>query len=109
MGLDKSKWPRGLLWHGWLPGLSCSGDRAPWDACLQLEGHLGACPVGSSSYCTPPEFWDAGGVALEMSDHPNNWTDGSGEDFSSVGGSRLRALGFICLLRRLPLKVLSGC
>ena len=29
---DKSKWPGCLLWHGWLPGLSCGGDRAPWAA-----------------------------------------------------------------------------
>ena len=32
------------------------------------------------------EYWDADDIALEMSDYPNIWTDGSREDFSSVGG-----------------------
>ena len=27
---DRSSWPRCLLWHGWLPGLSVAGERAPW-------------------------------------------------------------------------------
>ena len=25
MSLDRSKWPRCLLWHGWLPGLNGIG------------------------------------------------------------------------------------
>ena len=30
MSLDRSKWPRCLLWHGWLPGLNgVLGDK-PW-------------------------------------------------------------------------------
>ena len=28
--LDRSKWTRCLLWHGWLPGLSGAGDSDPW-------------------------------------------------------------------------------
>ena len=32
LSLDRSKWTRCLLWHGWLPGLSCNVDRAPWAA-----------------------------------------------------------------------------
>ena len=35
---------------------------------------------------TPLDYWDADDIALEMSEHPNIWTDGSREDFSSVGG-----------------------
>ena len=30
MSLDRSKWPRCLLWHGWLPGLSGFSARDPW-------------------------------------------------------------------------------
>ena len=26
---DRSKWPRCLLWYGWLPGLRVDGERAP--------------------------------------------------------------------------------
>ena len=34
---------------------------------------------------TPLEYWDAADIALEMTEHPNVWTDGCREDFSSVG------------------------
>ena len=48
---------------------------------------------------TPPEYWDADDVALEMSEFPKIWTGGSREDFSSlVEGLRLLVLVFICLL-----------
>ena len=30
MRMDKSHWPRCLLWHGWLPLLSGAGDGSPW-------------------------------------------------------------------------------
>ena len=30
MSLDRSKWPRCLLWHGWLPGLCDISDGDPW-------------------------------------------------------------------------------
>ena len=30
MSLDRSNWPRCLLWHGWLPGLSGISDKDPW-------------------------------------------------------------------------------
>ena len=38
-------------------------------------------------------------AALEMSDHPNIWTDGSREDFSSVGGFEVAGAGvyFACI------------
>ena len=42
---------------------------------------------------TPPEFWDAADVALEMPEHPNIWTDGSREDFSSIGGFEVAGAG----------------
>ena len=29
MSLDRRKWPRCLLWHGWLPGLRGAGDDNP--------------------------------------------------------------------------------
>ena len=28
----RSKWPRCLLWCGWLPGLGFGGERDPWAA-----------------------------------------------------------------------------
>ena len=34
MARDRSNWPRCLLWHGWLPGLSTAGERDPWAASL---------------------------------------------------------------------------
>ena len=37
---------------------------------------------------------DADDIALEMSDHPYVWTDGSREDFSSIGGFEVAGAGF---------------
>ena len=98
--LDRSKWPRCLLWHGWLPGLSGISESDPWAisfgdlAFSKLERCLGAYPVDfAAGSWTPPENLDADDIALEMSDHPNIWTDGSREDFSSVGGFEVAGAG----------------
>ena len=51
MSLDRSNWPRCLLWHGWLPGRKGIGLREPWAlsfgdlASFHLERCLGAYPV----------------------------------------------------------------
>ena len=72
--LDRSKWPCCLLWHGWLPGLSSCDWRISWAvsfcqlACLELERCLGAYLVDNSGHWTPPDYWDAEDIALEMSD-----------------------------------------
>ena len=48
MSLDRSNWPRCLLWHGWLPGLCLYGERDLWAASFgqlaswELERCLGA-------------------------------------------------------------------
>ena len=87
--------PRCLLWHGWLPGLSSAGERDLWAtsfgdlACCKLECRLCAYPGDTSAFWTPPEYWDADDIALEMSDTPEVWTDGSREDFSSTGGFKV--------------------
>ena len=55
MSLDRSKWPRCLLWHGWLPGLNGMLNDKPWAssfgglASFHLERCLGAYPV--DFYC----------------------------------------------------------
>ena len=28
---DRTNWPRCLLWHGWLPGLTSRSSGSPWD------------------------------------------------------------------------------
>ena len=59
MSLDRGKWPRCLLWHGWLRGLSVAGDRDPWAAsfgqlaCCELERCLVAFLVDGSHFWTP--------------------------------------------------------
>ena len=69
MSLDRRKWPRSLLWHGWLPGPSGVSDSEPWAshfgdlACSYLEWCLGAYPVDFASW-SPPEYWDADDIAL---------------------------------------------
>ena len=99
MSLDRSNWPRCLLWHGWLPGLKGVGLRVPWAlsfgdlASFHLERCLGAYPVDFAGAWTPPEYWDASDIALEVPDDPNVWTDGSREDFSSLGGFEVAGAG----------------
>ena len=99
MSLDRSGWPRCLLWHGWLPGLNGLPGGRPWAlsfgelASFHLERCLGSYPVDFSAAWTPPDYWDADDIALEMPDHPNIWTDGSREDYSSVGGFEVAGAG----------------
>ena len=99
LSLDRSKWRRCFLWHGWLPGLSGAGDDNSWAASFgglafgALDGCLGAHQLDFSGSWTPPDYWDAEDIALEMSDHPNIWTDGSREDFSSQGGFEVAVAG----------------
>ena len=97
--LDRSNRPRCLLWHGWLPGLKYIGGNDPWAvsfgdlASAKVERCLGAYQVDFAGSWTPPEYWDADDLALEMSEYPNVWTDGSREDFSSVGGFEVAGAG----------------
>ena len=50
-------------------------------------------PVDVATCWTPPEYWDADDIASEMPECPNIWTDGSREDFSSVGGFEFASAG----------------
>ena len=57
---------------------------------------------------TPLDYWDSEDISLEMSDHPNIWTEGSREDFSSLAGFEVAGLVFIYLLLKLLLILRSG-
>ena len=65
MSLDRSNWPRCLLWRGWLPGLNGTCKKNPWAtsfgdlASFHLERCLGAYPVDFTSCWAAPEYWDA--------------------------------------------------
>ena len=97
--LDRSKWPRCLRWQGWLPGLNGTSATNSWAASFgdlasfHLERCLGAYLVDFVDCWTPPDYWDADDIALEMTEHPNVWTDGCREDFSSVGGFEVAGAG----------------
>ena len=99
MSLDRCNWPRCLLWHGWLPGLGGISDKDPWAtsfgelASFHLERCLGAYPVDFDGCWTPPEYWDAGDIALEMSENHYFWTDGSRVEYSSIGGFEVAGAG----------------
>ena len=99
MSLDRSHKPRCLFCNGWLPGLTDIGGNDPWAlsfddlASAKLERCLGAYPVDFAGSWTPPEYWDADDTALEMSEYPNVWSDGSREDFSSGGFEVAGAVG----------------
>ena len=64
------------------PWASSFGDLA----CSFLERCLGAYPVDFAHW-SPPGYWDADDITLEMSDHPNVWTDGCREDGFEVVGA----------------------
>ena len=86
MSEDRTHWPRCLLWHGWLPGLSPRTLGTPWAVASSdlasscLENALGSYPVSASSAWQP--FWDQDDVedmVDDVPDGPNIWTDGSRE------------------------------
>ena len=82
-----------------MPGLGGIGQRDPWAtsfgdlASFHLERCLGAYPVDFDGCWTPPEYWDAADIVLEMPEHTNVWTDGSREDFSSIGSFEVAGAG----------------
>ena len=100
-------WPKCFLWHGWLPGLSGISTKHPWAtsfgdlASFHLERCLGAYPVDCVGSWTPPEYWDADDIASGMPEHPDVWTGGIREDFSSIGGFEVAGAGVYLLLRLL--------
>ncbi len=110
VSLDRSQWPRCLLWHGWLHGLSGISNWDPWAtsfgdlASFYLERCLGAYLVDFACCWTPPEYWDAADIAFQMSEYPNVWTDGSREDFSSVGGFEVAGAGIYLLASELAVE-----
>ena len=86
MNKDRTHWPRCLLWHGWLPGLSSRTIGTPWAiassdlASSCLETALGPYPL-SASFAWH-RFWDQDDVQDMIDDvpvAPNIWTDGSRE------------------------------
>ena len=82
-----------------MPGLSGIGQRDPGAtsfgdlASFHLERCLGAYPVDFGGAWIPPDYWDAADIALEMPEHTNVWTDGSREDFSSIGRFEVAGAG----------------
>ena len=113
MSVDRSKWPRCLLWHGWLAGLSCDDVRSPWAAsfgqlsCFELERCLGAHPVDRSGYWTPPSgmltilLWRCRTILIfgRMV---------AGRIFLPLVIFKWLVLRCICLPLESPLRVLSG-
>ena len=94
MELDKTSWPRCLLWHGWLPLLSGTNGGSPWaltpdeGAVSILECALGKYSSGQLTEWQLPADFDVDGASLRVADDPDVWTDGSLiDDKSSVVSS----------------------
>ena len=86
MSRDRTHWPRCLLWHGWLPGLTSRTVGTPWAVASSdlasscLENALGPYTLSTTSAWHP--FWDQDDVQGMVDDvplAPNIWTDGSRE------------------------------
>ena len=70
--MDKSDWPRCLLWHGWLLAISGSGRVAS----RLLESSLGVYSDRVLEDWGPPEDFAAGFQGGPLAVHPDDWTDG---------------------------------
>ena len=96
MSRGRTHWPRCLLWHGWLPGLTSRTVGTPWAiiscdlASSCLENALGSYPLSTSSAWHP--FWDQDDVQ-DMA--PNIWTDGSREPIPHLDVEVARAGAFV--------------
>ena len=83
MEMDKSYWPRCLLWQGWLPMLSGTNGGSPW-ALNHAEGASNLLESALGSYTSAflldwrlPVGFDAESAALHVAREPDVWTDGS--------------------------------
>ena len=83
MEMDKTSWPRCLLWHGWLPLLSGINGGSPWaqspaeGAVNLLECSLGRYSSSQLSEWRLPAGFDVEGAARRVAEEPDVWTDGS--------------------------------
>ena len=77
MEMDKSFWPRCLLWHGWLPLLSGANLGSPWAQDLSqgagnlLESALGTYSSVSLLHWRLPVGFDAESAALQVAQDPD--------------------------------------
>ena len=93
MNVDKSAWPRCLLWHGWLPALACPGGGPPWaDSAGDVGLHRLECALGAYSEDVCREWVATDQFRADLadshtSDDPDVWTDGSyvADDLSGIG------------------------
>ena len=80
VNLDRTNWPRCLLWHGCLPELSCWVWSIPWageagDVALNsLETALGSCVDADRD---PFQEMDLGSVERNLAANPVIWSDGN--------------------------------
>ena len=107
MEMDKTSWPRCLLWHGWLPLLSGVNDGSPWaqspaeGAVNLLECSLGRYSSSQLSEWRLPAGFDVEGAARRVAEEPDVWTDGSLVDDKMSGVSFAGAGCFTFQVRRL--------
>ena len=72
--MDKTSWPRCLLWHGWLPLLSGINGGSPWaqtpaeGAVNLLECALGRYSSGQLTEWQLPAGFDVEGAARRVAD-----------------------------------------
>ena len=98
MRMDKSHWPRCLLWHGWLLLFSGTGGGSPWavgadDAAVyMLESALGSYSSDILQGWDVPQSVDWDSAADKTPPSPDVWTDGglvrdevSGSAFAGAG------------------------
>ena len=107
MKMDKTSWPRCLLWHGWLLLLSGINGGSPWaqspaeGAVNLLECALERYSSGQLSGWRLPAGFDVEGAARRVAEEPDVWTDGSLVDDKMSGVSSAGAGCFTFRVSRL--------
>ena len=107
MEMDKTSWPRCLLWHGWLPLLSGVNSGSPWaQSPAEGAGNILECSLGRYSFSQLSEWqlpagFDVEGAARRVADEPDLWTDGSLVDDKMSGVSSAGTGCFTFRVRRL--------
>ena len=97
--MDKSYWPRCLLWHGRLPLLSGGEWWSSWaedpaeGAGSLLECALGSFSSGLLAEWQLPDMFGAEGAAERVAAEPDVWTDGSLVE-DKVSGASSSGSGF---------------
>ena len=105
VNLDKTGWPRCLLWHGWLPALSGNGRGTSWaNVAVDVAKNQLLVAFGSyvGAHSVPYEGFQLGEGDPDIADVPFVWSDGSLIVDKRFLGSESLVRGFMLMFLAKP-------